>query len=481
MIYCLSSFQGMKSLFRDSDTGWHIRNGEQVLATGQVPQHDPYSYSKPGGDWYAWEWLADITMAKAHQVDGLRGVFFLYLAVLGIVSWLWFQLHWASGSWFLMACVSTWVMMTTCNIHWLARPHLFGWVLTLAAVWLAEKAPEKLTVGWMVAVFVGAVLWTNLHASFFLGAAILFLYAGEQLLFSFWNGNQRWRVLGLLALIVSVASFVNPYTYHVHTHIFHYLQDKELLSQIGEFQSFNFHVEGAEAIVIGMVLAAAGMVLNVEQGKLARGALCLVLFAGALRSARGLPLMALITVPLSVGAICVALERLQGLPDNVRKWLDGVARYNRNLRALDANFRGYALAPVVFALLVMVGLSPLFAEGAGFPEKDYPVKVADVVEKLPAEARVFSSDKFGGYFIYRFAGKRKVFFDGRSDYYGAEFLKKYLLIPDAKPGWEAEWAKWNFTHAVVWKEAPLVSQLEARGWRRVKQDEVAILFEKGSH
>ena len=125
MLYCLTSFGGMQQMFRDSDSGWHIRNGERVLASGQLPQADPFSFSKPGEAWFAWEWLADCTMAKAHQWDGLRGVFFLYVGVLGLVSWLWFRLLWTVNTWFIVGAASTWVMLTTSNIHWLARPHLF--------------------------------------------------------------------------------------------------------------------------------------------------------------------------------------------------------------------------------------------------------------------------------------------------------------------------------------------------------------------
>ena len=176
MLYCLISFGGMQQLFRDSDTGWHIRNGERVLATGQVPQTEPYSFSKPGLAWFAWEWLADCTMAKAHRWDGLRGVFFLYLAVLGLVSWLWFRLLWTVNTWFIVAATSTWVMLTTTNIHWLARPHLFGWVFLLLVVILCERESAKLNSKSLALVFLGSVLWaTCTPASFSALRSLLFM------------------------------------------------------------------------------------------------------------------------------------------------------------------------------------------------------------------------------------------------------------------------------------------------------------------
>ncbi len=40
--------QGAQSLFRDSDTGWHVRNGEAILTTAAVPQVDSFSYTRGG-------------------------------------------------------------------------------------------------------------------------------------------------------------------------------------------------------------------------------------------------------------------------------------------------------------------------------------------------------------------------------------------------------------------------------------------------
>src|SRR2546426_236819 len=53
---------GASTLFRDSDTGWHIRNGEAILSAGAVPRADRFSYTKAGKPWVAWEWLSDVIL-----------------------------------------------------------------------------------------------------------------------------------------------------------------------------------------------------------------------------------------------------------------------------------------------------------------------------------------------------------------------------------------------------------------------------------
>ena len=64
LFYCLFLFQGYQKLFRDSDAGWHIRTGEAILATGTLPRTDPYSFTRAGQPWFAWEWLADVAVGR---------------------------------------------------------------------------------------------------------------------------------------------------------------------------------------------------------------------------------------------------------------------------------------------------------------------------------------------------------------------------------------------------------------------------------
>ncbi len=97
---------------------------------------------------------------------------------------------------------------------------------------------------------------------------------------------------------------------------------------------------------------------------------------------------------------------------------------------------------------------------------------------MPADARLLSTDKFGGYLIYRFAGQRPVFFDGRSDLYGSEFMKQYLKLVELRPGWEQVLNGFQPTHALLPADAPLRHALEKDGWRALYSDNVAFLLER---
>ena len=177
LFYCLFLFRGYRSLFRDSDTGWHIRTGESILATGTLPRSDPYSFSRAGQPWFAWEWLSDVAAAAAHRAAGLSGVAMLYAAAIAVGVWLWFRLHWmVEGNFFLAAAMAP-LLLTTCSLHWMARPHVIGWLFLLGAVLWAERARPPFRLRDALAVALFSALWANMHASFFLAPLIALVYA----------------------------------------------------------------------------------------------------------------------------------------------------------------------------------------------------------------------------------------------------------------------------------------------------------------
>lgn len=446
LFYSLFLFQGYNAFFRDSDAGWHIQIGEAIVRSRELPRTDPYSFSRAGQPWFAWEWLSDVATGLVHQAAGLRGVALSYGVVIAAGVWLWFRLHWVLGGNFLLACAMAPLLLSTCNIHWLARPHVESWVLLLVALLYLETRLSR-TLAWREALGVSAftVLWANLHASFFLAPFLALLYA--------FRGRVSWRVVAIAA----VAPLANPYGWGLYQHVYRYLTDSALLARIGEFQSFDFHTPGSWQIIATVILGIAGGTLALVEGRWEHFLLAMAVSALALRSARALPLSALLLLPLANRAITEKLpfQRFQA--------------YCARLRALDARLSGVALAP--FLVLAAGGL--LRATPAGFPSTQFPVAA---YAHLPEGGRLFAPDKFGGYLIYRSAGERKVFFDGRSDFYGAGFLEQYGRMVQVRPGWRGLWESWHFTHALVPNDYPLVPALEQIGWRVIYKDSVTTLL-----
>lgn len=480
LFYCLFLFDGWQRLFRDSDTGWHIRAGESILATRTLPASDPYSFSRAGVSWLDWEWASDALTAAAANAAGMAGVAVLFAASIALCTWLWFRLNFVAGGDLLLAALLAAPMLSTVNLHWLARPHVFGWVMLLLFLLLLEGLRTR-RVGNMAyaAAFAVGMVWANLHGSFILAPALALLYAAGNALRPFiWDhpADGLWRNYLKVAAAVALGTCVNPYGMKLHGHVAAYLLNGELLSRIGEFQSFNFHADGSFQILIALLVAGLGAAAALASKRLEHFLISVLLLAAGLRSARALPIVALALLPLANGAITECLGRARGLAPALRATLSTFLDYSARLRVLDSGVSGWALVPVLLLALFALSRSPAIAGRAGFPPSEFPVAASAAVSELPAGARILAPDKFGGYLIYRFSGARKVYFDGRSDFYGLAFMKDYINLMEARPGWQEQVASHGFTHALLPPNYTLVSALGQLGWRTTYKDATAVLL-----
>jgi len=489
--FLFGRMDGVQTLLSDCDTGWHIRTGDWMVANHVVPTHDVFSFSKPNGVWYAWEWLSDLIFSGLNHMGGLRLVVILSLLLLCATFTLLFRLA-ARHANRVIAIVITVLAVASSSVHWLARPHLFTLLfLVLFFSWLERVRSGQSRIGgipYFVFLPVVMVLWTNLHGGFIVGILMVAVYgAGETLTVAFSADSAvrhaaAQRALAWFGTVLAclAASLLNPYGWRLHVHLFEYLRDPYASQHISEFLTLSFHHPAAiffEALLLAGALAAFWYG---SQGKFIESLLLLMFAHAGLLAARNIPLFAIVSTPLVAAAVTAWLERLPHF--EVAAWLRRVAtRFNQLAAKTDTTDRiprWHLVSAFGFLFVVMV----LFAQNppkqfrAEYDPKSYPADAVEVLRQDPS-ARVFTHDEWGDYLIWRLYPKEKVFVDGRSDFYGDDFENKYIDVLNVKNGWQQILDGFGVNTILLPPSVPLAGVLKENSrWRAVYDDGVALIF-----
>jgi len=462
---------GWQSLLLDGDAGWHIRTGEFILRTGAVPVHDLFSYSRPEQTWFAWEWLADVIFAKLHQWGGLEAVaaFAAVVICLSATLLLCWLLRRGAGLWIALGV--TLALVSASSVHYLARPHVFSLLLFTLALWMVDEDRRRPNPRIWVWVPLTAV-WANLHGGFVAWLVTLAVLVAASAWERNWSAARRY---GWLAGMCAAATLVNPYGWRLHEHILRYLGSSWILDNIQEFQPPRIRSENmlvfAVLLVVGVGLASRAL----ARGQRFEGALALMWALASMRSARHIPVYAIAVAPVAASE-CAA-------------WWAGLSARSHP-RALARVFwelgeeLGRARRLGIWALLLGIPALQLALAQAhltDFPDSRFPVAaVARNLDRLAPGAgmpRVLTSDQWADYLIYRLYPRQRVFFDGRSDFYGPELGGDYKDLALAARRWPELFRHYRFEVALLPLDWPLGTVLERDPqWEVVYRDSLAVLL-----
>jgi len=493
----------------DADIGWHIRTGDQILATHSLPRTDPFSSTMQGQPWFAWEWLYDIPLGILHQACGLNGVVWLCaLLVAAIFALLLSQLL-KRGTGLLLAVVLMLLAEAASTIHLYARPHIVSWLFSLLW-WVALDRWERCDHGslprWIPWFFPASMLlWVNLHGGWLFGIALLGIYtlagfvesAHAQDAFATIRSAHRARAMAVAWMASAVATLVNPFGWRLHAHIYRYLGDRYLMNRIDEFRSPDFHGWAQRCFAVILVLVLIAFAGNRFSGnsKLRLSHLLVVLLAAyaGFYSSRNLPVSSMLLV-LVAGPILwenfASLAHKPGAWQWVRNGTARISRFSDRMGAQEMQLRWH-LWPVVsvaftFAICLQGGwLGSRQLIHAQFDPQKMPVAAVTFLQKefagkQPGTEPVFSTDAWGGYLIYRMYPERKVVVDDRHDLYGSGRIRQYLILTQAEPGWQSVLEKWQIRTALLPAGSTLANLLRElpRDWRVAYEDNVAVVFER---
>jgi len=469
-------------LLGDAGIGWHICTGQQIIATHEIPRVDSFS-SQIQQPWFAWEWLYDVAVGQLESWCGLNGVVWITAVVIAMVFAGTFRLALTRGTNLLFALGLTLLALSASMIHFLTRPHVLSWLFALAWVWILDvnerKGQQSQPARWLWMLPLSMLLWVNVHGGFVLG----FVLMGIYWLGSLWTwiskretsledslekiaAAQRVRQLSGVGILSIAASFINPYGWKLHTHIYGYLTNRFLMDHIEEFQSPNFHGIAPRCFLALLLIAIA--VVAVRGGKLRLSEILVILFAvyAGLYASRNIPVSSILLV-LVVGP-----------------WLPSLESWNfvQRMTAVDSRLRGHLWPVFATAVVIFIGanggrVGSALLMNAHFDSQRMPVEAVNFIERSEIKAPLLSPDYWGGYLIYRLYPRNRVVIDDRHDFYGESFLRSYLTMMRAEPGWDEFLKEHQISCLMLPRKAALATLLsETPEWKPIYFDDVAIVF-----
>ena len=490
LVFLFARLNGAETMLGDGDTGWHVRIGEWIMAHRAVPHQDLFSYTKPGAPFFAWEWLWDLCFGWLHLHFGLAAVVGASLVVLCLTSGLLFRAVARVCDNRLLAIAVTFIAVAGSSIHWLARPHLF--TLLFLTIWLnllvrIQQTGQTRLLWWMPAL---TVPWTNLHGGFFVGIALLLMYAAGAVADGLFASAAEARLQNfrtarsytLTALACAAASFINPYTWHLHAHIIAYFRDSFNMEYINEFQTMSFHNPATWYLEIMLGLGLLACAWNLARRRFTPLILVAAWGHMALVASRNIPLFLLIAAPVVGGALAEMIRQAQTstLPGWFVNRLRRLSAAAEEFGAIDRIPRVYAFSAAAAALVIagLYGNSPLPKWRAEYSPKKYPAAALELLSRDVAKHRIFTDDEWGDYLAYRlFPLGGKVFVDGRSDFYGGEFGLKYVDVLNVKYTWQATLDSYGVDTLLLRADSSLAGAVkESRRWRIIYDDGISLIF-----
>jgi len=275
-------------------------------------------------------------------------------------------------------------------------------------------------------------------------------------------------------------TFVNPYFFNLHLHIFSYISDGYQMEHIGEFQSVSFHHPAAFFFEILLVAAIAASFWNLTKRKFTPALLVGGWAHLALMSGRNISIFAIVAAPIVAEALATWIGELsRNQPPWIANAASSFSRFCAEVNAIEGipRFHLVSLAGILLAGAVMFAPDPPVRFQAHYDPATFPVYAVDELRREHVTGNIFSTDVWSGYAIWRLYPRVRVFVDGRSDFYGPALDDQAVDILNVKSGWEDRLFEYHTETVLIPANSILsVAMMGSKRWRCIYDDGLAAIF-----
>jgi hypothetical protein len=427
---CLLAIAVVLSIFTlvNPDVGFHLKAGAIIWDQWAIPTHDSFSYLAEGRRWVDSQWLFQLLIHFVLALGAAPGLVLLRAAlVLGFLLFL-LTASLRKGP----TAASLWVgilVILASYQRFVVRPELLTFLFLASFVYGVGRL-SRYPRGVLIALPLVQVIWSNSHGLWVLGPAYLGLHLLGGLAHD--HAQRRWSWVpglsvqpeerkreGILFGLCAIAPLANAngidgilypmqLLVELSSGVPWFPELRELASPLASTIRSPLQPEVFYGILVVVCVAAA--VANRRNARLADWLPALAFLILSLRSARNMPLFAIV-------AMGVTVENLAGV------WRGACESKPR----LQLREPGIAIASLVMLLTLLGGISAaaitdtLYA-GLQWPRRfgmseseTYPAQIVERLREKPG--RFFNGASMGGYLIWKLYPDKQVAIDGRWEVY----------------------------------------------------------------
>ncbi len=471
----------------DPDTWWHLASGRWMVEHRDVLRVDVFSSTATGEPYALGEWLGEVVLYLIFAAASWPGLLVLRAALVAVAAFAVTRSALRAAPPAIAIPVAAVALLLSKPI-WTDRPQLFTLALfpVLLELLLSARAGSRAA---LVAAVPLLFVWSDLHAGYALGLALLWLFAIDAFL-----ERRATAPLLVTAVVATLLLSANPGALSLARSISHVAGATRGIveeSPVDVLTPFGALFALVVAVTLAAFLRGGGSLL---------AAIVLVPMLGlALSAQRHIPLFGFAAVPFvseplrafapQLGGVLAAARSRMGersrassrrQPARHVEAPDGEGRRQARASARDANpprQRRRRQRTALFALALWIAALASIATIPTTPDVSaYPA--AALATLRSTRGILLNEYTWGGYLIWN-APERPVFVDGRLFPFATDgVLAQYRAALVVLPGWRATIQKWNVSQALLRPDRPLVQALRDDGWTTRSEGAGFVLLER---
>lgn len=456
----------------DQDLGRHLKLGEIITSSGQVPKTNLFSYTNPDFPFINTHYLFEVFVYNFSKVFGLEPLLWIKFLILALsVSITLFLARQRKSALFLpLGFIFLHVLRERIEL----RPEIFSFLFTALTLLILEKYLKKGS-RWIFALPLIELVWINTHIYFFVGLvlqAIFLLYIGYQhLRFHPWGG--KLKVLLFISGLSVALSLINPnglngllYPLEVTKNYGYTIVENQTI-----FFLENIHFKDPNFLFVklclglGLLITLFGFLIK----KIILKDLLLIILGSSLTllNVRSMPYLFFIAFPAFFTTLSVFKN----------------SRFTLILSLIAA------LLLIYESLFYITGNYYQRTDSGKTPQLIFEAKgerALDFLLKKDLPQPIYNNFDIGSYIIYRAYPKYSVFVDGRPEAYPTDFFQKIYIptqfdyqqfkVLDGKKNFQT--VIFSHTDQTDWAKNFLKGIAKDSKWQPIYLDDFIVIFIK---